>query len=73
MPGTEVLERKKTVRIPEINEWQYLSDGVYASYDGYHIILVTTTGEQPEDATNRIALDPHGWSGLKLFVETIGP
>jgi len=61
------------VRTPEIGEWVYLSDGISASYDGYYIILVTTTGERPEDAANRIALDPYVWSGLKIFVEAIGP
>ena len=33
---------------------QYIGDGVYASFDGYQIILETRNGYQ---TTNRIALD----------------
>jgi hypothetical protein len=33
----------------------YLGDGVYASYDGFHIILTTENGLR---ATNTICLEP---------------
>ena len=35
---------------------RYLGDSVYASYDGYHIILTTENG-LPTDPSNRIGLD----------------
>jgi len=37
-------------------EKRYLGDSVYASYDGYHIILTTENG-YPDDPRNRIALE----------------
>lgn len=66
-------ERKKIMRTPEIGEWVYLGDGVSVSYDGYHLVLVATTGERPEDAALRIALDPVAWSWLKKFAEAVNP
>jgi len=37
-------------------EKRYLGDSVYASYDGYHIILTTENGHS-NDPSNRIALE----------------
>ena len=36
---------------------EYLGDSVYASFDGYHIILTTENG-LPDDPSNQIALEP---------------
>lgn len=36
---------------------KYLGDSVYASFDGYHIVLTTNNG-YPDDPRNRIALEP---------------
>lgn len=35
----------------------YLGDSVYASFDGFHIILTTENG-LPHDPSNRIFLEP---------------
>lgn len=35
----------------------YLGDSVYATFDGYHIVLTTENGV-PGDPSNRIALEP---------------
>ncbi len=39
--------------MPQIED-RYLGDGVYASFDGYHIILDL----RAQDSTTRIALEP---------------
>ena len=45
----------------------YLGDGLYASFDGYQIIL--STYRQYED--HYVALEPAVWTALKEFVERI--
>lgn len=40
--------------MPRIIEDTYLGDGVYASWDGYHLWLDT----RAQDPVNRIALEP---------------
>jgi hypothetical protein len=40
----------------------YLGDGVYVKFDGYHIVLMANNRENPTDT---VALDPHV---LKLFL-----
>ncbi len=49
--------------------WQYretyLGDGVYASFDGYHIWLRTERG----DGWHKIALEPAVFESLVGFVE----
>ncbi len=47
---------------------RYLGDGVYASFDGYHIWL-DTRAQLP---VNRIALEPSVYQALKDFVRDIG-
>ena len=42
----------------------YLGDGVYAEYDGYHIVLTTEDGVK---VTNTIYLDLAVWDKLYLF------
>ena len=39
---------------------EYLGDGVYASYDGYHIVLDL----RGQDSTTRIALEPQVLNAL---------
>jgi len=46
----------------------YLGDGVYASYDGYHIVLTTEDGISVQ---NRICLEPDVYNKLGSFVKLI--
>ena len=41
----------------------YLGDGVYASYDGYHVVL--------EAHDMRIFLDPHVLEALKRYISKL--
>ena len=43
-------------------EKTYIGDGVFASYDGYHVVLEVDTGSR------RIFLPPDVWSSLEAFV-----
>lgn len=45
---------------------QYLGDGVYVSYDDYHIVLSVENGVAVID---RIYLDPGVWAELVRYVE----
>lgn len=49
-------------------EDRYLGDGVYASYDGYHIILDL----RGQDSFTRIALEPKVFDALCLYRRMIG-
>lgn len=44
-------------------EDRYLGDGVYASFDGYHIVLDL----RAQDSTTRIALEPAVLASLNSF------
>jgi len=46
----------------------YLGDAVYATHDGYHIVLTTEDGMR---ATNTIYLEPAVWAALKHYVERL--
>ena len=48
-------------------EDRYLGDGVYASFDGYNIILDLRAQD-----TSRIALEPEVMAKLKAFEKAIG-
>ncbi len=48
-------------------EDRYLGDGVYASYDGYHIWLDL----RGQNSTTRIALEPAVLNALVLFAAAI--
>ena len=48
-------------------EKSYLGDGVYASYDGFHIVL---TAER-ENRTEYIYLDPYVYDALMKYVERV--
>ncbi len=52
----------------EIGKKVYLGDSVYATFDGYHIILTTENGV-PEDPTNIIALDPNVLIALHIYTK----
>lgn len=51
---------------------QYIGDSVYASHDGYHVILTTENG-LPGDPSNRIALEPAVIEALIRYVDSHGP
>lgn len=42
---------------------QYLGDGVYATFDGYHIWLKTGS-HRDHEATDKIALEPEVFAAL---------
>ena len=44
----------------------YLGDSVYATHDGYHIILTTENG-LPDDPSNRVALEPPVLDALNAY------
>ena len=46
----------------------YLGDGVYASWDGYCYITLTTGSGGSEQT---ILLEPAVWENLRLFVESM--
>lgn len=46
----------------------YLGDGVYVDYDGYHIVLTTEDGVRQ---TNKIALDGQVMSALDRYRERL--
>jgi hypothetical protein len=52
--------------VSDIIEPRYLGDGVYASFDGYHIWLQTDSHLEHE-ATNRIALEPEVFTALVQY------
>lgn len=47
---------------------QYLGDGVYADFDGYHIQLTTENGV---DTTNQIALEPDVMTALERYAKSL--
>lgn len=49
-----------------MSEKTYLGDSVYATFDGYHIILTTENG-MPDDPSNRIALEPAVLASLSAY------
>lgn len=49
-----------------MKEPRYLGDGVYASFDGYHIWL-TTGSHREEEATNKVALEPPVFAALQQY------
>lgn len=49
-----------------MKDW-YLGDGVYASFDGYHIVLDL----RGQDNTTRIALEPEVFNKLLRFKAAI--
>jgi len=45
----------------------YIGDGVYADFDGYHIVLSTND----VDINTKIFLEPSVYSNLKRYVKSI--
>lgn len=62
-PRADCREGGSQVKIPD----QYIGDGVYASYDGYHVVLDL----RGQDDTTRIALEPPVLNALFAYVEFI--
>jgi hypothetical protein len=46
---------------------QYLGDGVYADFDGYHVVLTTENGV----STNTVYLEPDVLEHLEMYVEAL--
>ena len=44
----------------------YLGDGVYAEFDGYHLVLTTENGIA---VTNTVALEPAVYAAMTRYVE----
>ncbi len=55
------------INLPGVRK-EYIGDGVYADYDGYHIIL---TAENGIEVTNRIALEGQVVKSLERYVKTL--
>ena len=49
----------------------YLGDGVYATYDGFHILLDLRAQRMPDEPLTMIALDPDVFIALVRFNNTI--
>lgn len=49
------------------HEERYIGDGVYASYDGYHVILDL----RAQDSTTRIALEPPVFDALLRYRDDV--
>ncbi len=70
-PATELIGPTQEVQplpAPAPLADRYLGDGVYASYDGYHIILDL----RKQNATTRIALNQNVLASLNKFAAEIG-
>lgn len=52
---------------PKLPPEDYLGDGVYASFDGYHIWLDT----RAQIPINRIALEPSVLAALNRYAKTV--
>jgi len=52
----------------ELQFKEYLGDGAYVGYDGYHIWLYTTNGLY---VTNEIALEPSVLENLQRWIEAL--
>ena len=50
------------------NYKRYLGDGVYADYDGYHVVLTTEDGIS---TTNKICLDPNVMEALVDYIKKL--
>ena len=49
---------------------EYLGDSVYATFDGFGIVLTTENGA-PGDPSNEIILEPEVYEALVQFVEQL--
>jgi hypothetical protein len=62
------IERETTIE-PPVNYEVYLGDGVYADFDGYHIVLKANDNQNPTDT---IYLDPAVLRALSNYIERLG-
>lgn len=51
----------------KIGEARYIGDGVYAAFDGYHVVLMTDSVTNP---TNKIYLDTQVRNALRELLES---
>lgn len=49
----------------------YLGDGVYAEFDGYHVILTVPGMAHSTGRDQRIALEPSVLNSLNLYVKEL--
>lgn len=45
---------------------QYLVDGLYAEFDGYHVVLKANSSTDPTDT---VYLDPHVLASFEKFIK----
>jgi hypothetical protein len=57
--------------LPRVIGKCYLGDGVYAGFDGYHIVLTTQHGESRPN--NIIYLDPNVIAQLLQYLDNMQP
>jgi len=50
---------------------RYIGDGVYADFDEYHRIVLTTGSHNLDEAENRIYLEPEVYRAMVEWFETI--
>jgi hypothetical protein len=48
-------------QIEELSKKVYMGDAVYASFDGFHVVLTTSNGITD---TNTIAIEPAVWNAI---------
>jgi len=61
----EMLERAIQDQVTQDGPQEYLGDGVYVKYDGFHVWLLANDFYNP---TDRVALDPAVWRNLQDWV-----
>ena len=49
---------------------EHLGDGAYVTYNGYEII-VTANHHDPQEASDKVYIDPNGIKNLKRFIERV--
>jgi hypothetical protein len=67
----EEKERKREMNLGNdkpSKQCQHLGDGVYADFDGYHIIL---TANDPRDETRRVYLEPQVIEALNHYIKRV--
>lgn len=64
------LEQTKGQAVMAEPEKRYLGDSVYATFDGYHVVLTTENGLH-SDPSNTIALEPQVLDALNQYTEHV--
>ena len=52
----------------EIEKKDYLGDGAYVKFDGYHVVLTTEDGI---NITNTVALEPSVLAAFKRYIDRL--